>query len=160
MRRTAKRLIRRSDPARLKHRVQGSIAESMAWHTAHPEDIERRLTQLDREWDIDRALEAVAAAGSIAGFVLGVTRGRRWLGLPGLLGTFLLQQALERWSPPVPVLRRLGFRTREEIEQERRGLRRIISPYAAHGDADAEPADPIVDEPVVTRAMDTEPRGH
>jgi hypothetical protein len=35
---------------------------------------------------------------------------------------FLFQHAIQGWCPPVPVLRKLGFRTSYEIEQERRAL--------------------------------------
>jgi hypothetical protein len=47
--------------------------------------------------------------------------------LTAAAATFLLQHALQGWSPPVPVLRRLGFRTANEIEAERRVLRGIAS---------------------------------
>ena len=36
---------------------------------------------------------------------------------------FLLQHALQGWCPPVPILRRQGFRTRHEIDAERQALR-------------------------------------
>jgi hypothetical protein len=32
---------------------------------------------------------------------------------------FFLQHAIQGWCPPLPVLRRLGFRTVQEIEEER-----------------------------------------
>lgn len=34
-----------------------------------------------------------------------------------------LQHALRGWCPPLPVLRRLGFRTRAEIDRERYALK-------------------------------------
>jgi hypothetical protein len=34
----------------------------------------------------------------------------------------LFQHAVQGWCPPVPILRRMGFRTIYEIEQERREL--------------------------------------
>ncbi len=44
------------------------------------------------------------------------------------------------WCPPVPILRRLGFRTSFEIEQERQALKLIRGDYktAAAGEADVE----------------------
>ena len=57
--------------------------------------------------------------------ILGVTVDRRWLALPGLVAAFLFQHAIQGWCPPVPVLRRLGFRTSYEIEQERSALKAL-----------------------------------
>ncbi|MDX5410561.1 MAG: DUF2892 domain-containing protein [Thauera sp.] len=81
--------------------------------------IARRLAELDREWDIERVLEANAASLVVAGCVLGAVAHRRFFLLPALVGGFLLQHALQGWCPPLPVLRRLGVRTAAEIEEER-----------------------------------------
>jgi len=40
---------------------------------------------------------------------------------------FLLLHGIVGWCPPVPVLRRLGFRTQREIEAERRDLRDALA---------------------------------
>jgi hypothetical protein len=84
--------------------------------------IDRRLEELDREWDIERLLETNAASVTIASFVLGAVSSRKWFALSGIVGCFLLQHAVQGWCPPLPVFRRLGFRTSEEIEQERQAL--------------------------------------
>ena len=64
----------------------------------------------------------------------------RWFLLPAAVSGFLLQHAVQGWCPPIPVLRRLGFRTSFEIEQERQALKLIRGDYksVAAGDADAE----------------------
>jgi hypothetical protein len=90
-----------------------------------PAAITDRLVELDREWDVERAIEANAAVAVIAGATLGLTLDRRWLALPAAVGAFLLQHALSGWCPPVPVLRRLGFRTSREIEVERNALKAV-----------------------------------
>jgi hypothetical protein len=81
--------------------------------------IERRLRELDEEWDIERYVETLAPSFTLFGLVMGVTRDRRWLLLPLVVQTFFLQHALQGWCPPIPVLRRLGVRTMQEIERER-----------------------------------------
>jgi len=86
-------------------------------------EIERRLAELDEEWDIERTLAANAASAVLAGCALGVFFDRRFFALPALVGTFLLQHALQGWCPPLPLLRRLGVRTAGEIEEERCALR-------------------------------------
>jgi hypothetical protein len=95
----------------------------LAYYAAHPEEIGARLLELDREWDIERAIEANAAALAFSGVVLGASRDKRWLVLPALVTGFLFQHAVQGWCPPVPVLRRMGFRTAEEIGKERYSLK-------------------------------------
>jgi hypothetical protein len=90
---------------------------------AGPEAIERRLRELDREWDIERTLEANAASVGLIGLGLGAFVNRRLYILPGLVCGFLLQHALQGWCPPVPIFRRLGFRTASEIDHERYALK-------------------------------------
>lgn len=82
--------------------------------------ISDRIKQLDYEWDIERILEANAASivftSSIAGFMKSKNR---WFLLTGSVGFFLFQHALQGWCPPVPILRRLGIRTENEIQNEK-----------------------------------------
>lgn len=86
-------------------------------------DLHRRMRTLDREWDVERVLELNAAIIGIAGLALGVTRNRRWLALPGVVFSFLALHATQGWCPPVAVFRRLGVRTRREIEREKYALK-------------------------------------
>jgi len=90
-----------------------------------PDQIGQRLQYLDREWDIERMLEANAATLALLGVALGRWSDRRFFLLPAVVGGFLLQHALQGWCPPVPILRRLGFRTRSEIERERTALKAL-----------------------------------
>lgn len=93
--------------------------------------IERRLGELGREWDVERVLEATAASFVLTGVGLSLATHRRWLLLPAIVAGFLLQHAVQGWCPPLPIVRRLGFRTRREIETERHALK------SARGDYDA-----------------------
>jgi hypothetical protein len=93
----------------------------------NPAAIPARLAELDREWDIERMLEANAATLAFTGVMLGAFVDRRWLALPAAVTAFLFQHAVQGWCPPLPVLRRLGFRTVREIEQEREALLSILA---------------------------------
>jgi hypothetical protein len=104
----------------IRRRTEMSIAEALA---EGPYGIERRLAELDHEWDIERALEANAASISLIGLGLGTLVSRRFFALPAVVAGFLLQHALQGWCPPLPVMRRLGLRTQTEIEQERYALK-------------------------------------
>jgi len=81
------------------------------------------MAQLDAEWDIERTLEANASALALIGLALGAFINKKFLILPGIVAGFLLQHALQGWCPPVPVFRRMGFRTSYEIDQERYALK-------------------------------------
>ncbi|MBM9595242.1 DUF2892 domain-containing protein [Roseitranquillus sediminis] len=111
--------------ADISHRIRWETERRIGYYYDHPHEIGRRLRELDREWDIERTLEANASSLALAGVVLGLTHDRRWLGLSAGVLAFLLQHALQGWCPPLPVLRRLGFRTAIEIEQERYALKAI-----------------------------------
>jgi len=95
--------------------------------SAGPERIRARLGELDREWDIERAIEVNAATVGLIGLGLSIGVDRRFLVLPVAVFSFLLQHAVQGWCPPVPVLRRLGFRTASEIERERDALRALLA---------------------------------
>ena len=83
-----------------------------------PDEIARRIWELEREWDIERVLQTMAASFSLTGIALSLTANKRWILLPGLVLSFLLVHSFQGWCPPVPVLRRLGVRTQEEIDRE------------------------------------------
>ncbi|MEP6656261.1 MAG: hypothetical protein ABJC33_03445 [Betaproteobacteria bacterium] len=94
----------------------------------HYADVDRvaitpRMHALDREWDVERALDLNAAIIGLAGLVLGVARDRRWLAVPGIVFSFLALHALRGRCPPVSALRRMGVRTRREIEREKYALK-------------------------------------
>lgn len=119
---TTRRVALNTDPAvneRIRRQTAANIA---AFRDAPPEVVRARLRELDREWDIERAIEANASLVGLGGLALGTFVHRGFLVLPAAVLGFLLQHALQGWCPPVPVLRRLGFRTQSEIEEERRGL--------------------------------------
>lgn len=106
-------------------RIRAQIEASVRRHAARPRSIDRRLRELDREWDIERVLEANAASLTLGGVALAAGIDRRWLALPALVSGFLLQHALQGWCPPLPILRRLGFRTAREIDEERFALKAL-----------------------------------
>jgi hypothetical protein len=105
-------------------RIDYKTAESVRFYAAQPRAaLEQRITELDSEWDIERAIEANASTLALTGLVLGLTVNRRWLWLTGGVLGFLLQHAVQGWCPPVPVLRRMGVRTRREIDREKFALK-------------------------------------
>ncbi|MEW6168359.1 MAG: hypothetical protein AB1651_11765 [Pseudomonadota bacterium] len=115
--------VRRHTPPQLNARIDQETELSVREHlAAGPEAVQRRLDELDREWDIERVLETMAPALILKGLAMSMLHDRRWLVLSGAVAGFLLQHAVQGWCPPIPLLRRLGVRTRGEIERERYAL--------------------------------------
>jgi hypothetical protein len=109
--------------AHVNERIRDEMTERVRYLAAHPEGIPQRLKELDEEWDIDRGIEAMHRLLLSREIALGADR--RWLILPALVTAFLFQHAVQGWCPPVPILRRLGFRIAHEIGQERHALKAI-----------------------------------
>ncbi len=112
-------------------RIGRKTKENLEFYgSAGGESIDRRLAELDREWDIERMLEANAASAVLLGMYLSVTVSRSWLLLPMAVGGFLLQHAVQGWCPPLIWFRRIGFRTASEIDYERYGLKLLRGDFA------------------------------
>lgn len=123
--------------AAIRRQTEENIARIAA---AGPAAIDRRLAELDREWDIERTLETNAASVTLVGSALGFAVDRRFFALPAVVAAFLLQHALQGWCPPVQLFRHLGFRTASEIDYERYALKAIrgdFRQFGLEGDGDA-----------------------
>ncbi|SIQ00576.1 DUF2892 domain-containing protein [Bosea sp. TND4EK4] len=121
---TAARVSRHTAPD-VSQRLRQETEQRIAYFADHQDEIAARLDELDNEWDIERTIEANASTLALTGMVLGTTLDRRWLLLPAVVTAFLFQHAMEGWCPPVPILRRMGFRTADEINQERYALKAL-----------------------------------
>jgi hypothetical protein len=98
-----------------------------------PAMIQARLSALDREWNIDRALMLNFAALGTLTSLLAMRSLRRhgklggWGALFFTQLSFLAYHAIRRWCPPMPVFRRLGFRSDREICAERVALEQRLA---------------------------------
>jgi hypothetical protein len=121
----------------INRRIRIALTRRVIHFALHPEGIDERLRELEREWDIERVLEANAALLAFSGVALGAMGVRGGSRLALLVTGFLFQHAMQGWCPPVPLLRRLGVRTSREIEVERIALK------ALRGDFDEIGADGV-----------------
>jgi hypothetical protein len=92
---------------------------------ADSEAIGRHIDALEREWDVERYLQMNAGVVSLSGVVLGALVHRRFLVLPAVVFGFFFQHATQGWCPPLPVFRKMGVRTRREINQEKYALKAL-----------------------------------
>lgn len=119
--------VRANTPASINQRLDREIRNrTLYYSTCDAYEITQRLEELEREWDIERVLETNASAVALSGLGLAVaTKNKKWLFVPGVVLSFLMQHAVQGWCPPVPIFRRLGVRTRKEIEREKYALKAL-----------------------------------
>lgn len=92
-----------------------------------------RIAELNREWDTERVLETNAAALVLISSLAGFKKSKRCCFLlTGTVGFFLLQHALQGWCPPLPVIRKLGVRTAEEISREKTVIKLMRGDFPHH----------------------------
>jgi hypothetical protein len=94
------------------------------------DEISRRIEALDQEWDIERWLQFNASALAFSGLLLGLVRHKKYFLIPGVVLPFLFNHAVNGWCPPLTVLRRLGIRTRQEIDHEKYALKALRGDFA------------------------------
>ena len=113
---------------RIDRATQASIDATEFW----PDKMRARISELDREWNIDRALMlnfAIISAFSASMAMRTLYRKRKLGGWAAMFFTqlaFLAHHAVRRWCPPMPLFRRLGFRSEREIDAERFALERKL----------------------------------
>jgi hypothetical protein len=107
-------------------RIDARTQLCLEQHAAADRDaIDRHIDALDREWDVERYLQMNAGLVSLSGIVLGAWVSRRFLVLPAAVFGFFFQHAAQGWCPPLPVFRRIGVRTRREINKEKYALKAL-----------------------------------
>jgi hypothetical protein len=114
---------------RLDNEAQLRLREAAAFASA--DELSQRVADLEHEWDFDRTLETEASLMGLFGLALGLTVDRRLLALPGFVAAMLLLHATHGWYPLLPLFRRIGVRTQDEIDRERYALKAIRGDFTA-----------------------------
>jgi hypothetical protein len=123
--------VRANTSGAVNWKIDTKIADTVKAYSRESRNaISQRIQELESEWDIERVLEMKASALAFTGLVLGVTHNKKWLMIPGIVLPFLFQHAVQGWCPPLPVLRRMGVRTREEIDREKYALKALRGDFA------------------------------
>ncbi len=93
--------------------------------TQSKEMITERIDELEEEWDVDRLVQLSVSGVGVTSMLLGVLGSKKWwLVTTAALG-FLGNHAVSGWCPSAALFRRLGFRTRQEIDSEKYALKAL-----------------------------------
>jgi hypothetical protein len=88
-------------------------------------ELDARLAELDKEWSVERLIEVEAPSMIGLGAILGAAFNRKWFALSALAASMVILHNTQGWYPLLPLFRRLGVRSQNEIEQERSALRAL-----------------------------------
>ena len=89
------------------------------------EKINERLQELDNEVDIETYMQTEVTALTVAGIILSLIVNKKWLVLPLATSILSIANIARGKMQPLTIFRRLGLRTRGEIEKERYALKAI-----------------------------------
>jgi len=121
--------VRANSPPKINQAIDTEIAAMVRFYADKTDyEIGTRIEERGKERDIGSIFEVRVATSSLMGIIFGLKKSKIWLILPAITSFFLLQYAIQGWCPPVSILRRFGFRTRQEIDLEKYALK------ALHGD--------------------------
>lgn len=136
--------VRKNTAAEQNRNIDNEIREKIAQYSSLDKDaITNRIKELDKEWDIERALEVNMSSVALTGIALSAFHNRRWLILPALVLGFFAQHAIQGWCPPLPLFRKLGYRTRAEIDREKYALKVMRGDFNEVGAAGQKNSDAV-----------------
>lgn len=105
--------------------VEVAIQDTLNEYYHDQDKINARLLELDNELDIESYMQTEIAALTVAGIILSLTVNKKWLVLPLASSVLTLANIARGRANPLTFFRKLGFRTRAEIEKERYALKAI-----------------------------------
>lgn len=135
-------------------RIWRAMEQRVAFYASHPELVDGRLAELDREWDVERVIEVEAPSMTLTSVLLGAVANRAWLGVGVFAQSMMLVHAVQGFYPLLPLFRRAGLRTEDEVAVERYALKVLRGDFervpaagsseapAQRGDAAFEAAEP------------------
>ena len=129
---TSANRVRKHTAKAVNARIDMKTQADLAYFADHPDEIDRRLKELDAEWDVERVLKMNSSSISLIGLVLGAVHSRKWFYLSAAVQLCFLQHGVQGRRPPLPPIRKLRVRTQSEIETEREALK------ALRGDVDLD----------------------
>lgn len=108
--------------AEKERQVRSTLAD---YSRAEEGKIDARIKQLDKEWNLERAIELEAPLMIGLGALLGTVHNKKWYALSATAASMVLVHNTTGWYPLMPLFRKLGLRSQNEIETERNALRAL-----------------------------------
>ena len=112
-------------------RLDTEAAARLEAATGQGADLSRAIENLDREWDFERVLETEVSTMGLLGLALALRYHPGFMFIPGFAAAMMLLHGVQGWYPLLPIFRRMGIRSQNEIDRERYALK------ALRGDFDA-----------------------
>ncbi len=123
--------VRRNTPEEILRRIEEQTEHNIEYYSAQPGPVIReRIDELRREWSVERYLQVNASSVGLTTALLGLASSRKWALLTCTALGFFLYHALRGFDPPLPALRRLGIRTRREIDREIYALKAVLGEFS------------------------------
>jgi hypothetical protein len=131
---TAKRVACNTQPD-INDKIRQHTLQSLDRYKGSIDDvISEKIDDINAEWDTERVLEADAALMIMITTFLGLRHNRGWLLLTTAISLSLFSHALLGWCPSVPLIRKIGIRTSEEIYNEKTVLKMIRGDFNQEND--------------------------
>jgi hypothetical protein len=120
---TSQRVFLRTDPKANEDIRNQTIRNLNIFKNCNEPEVTERIRKLNQEWDTERFLEVNASMLMLLSSYLGIKSSRIWFLLTGTIAVFMLQHAFLGWCPPLPIVRKWGVRTADEINSEKTALK-------------------------------------
>lgn len=119
-------LVRANTSAEINRRIDRFTEDNIRHYATQPEKvITKRINKLDQEWDVQKLVQAIDSGVGLGSIFLGVLGSKKWWFITMLAAASSGVHAVKGWSPCAIVLRRMLFRTRQEIDREKYALKAL-----------------------------------
>jgi len=134
--------IRAASSDEINRRIDRYTEDNIRYYATRPKhEISERIDNLEDEWDVDRLIQAWISGTGLATVFLGTVWSKKWWILTTASLGFLGNHAVNGWCPSANVFRRLGYRTRQEIDREKFALKALRGDFDDIGKLESDKID-------------------
>ncbi|WKN42543.1 hypothetical protein [Tunicatimonas pelagia] len=119
------------------------LQRRLLYYAHHPQFINHRINQLERETSLEKIIENSSIALSLTGIVLAFVSNRRWLVLALLASGLFFLKKEPKDNQLQQLLQQQGYRSEKEIQREQQILQALRGDYDAIGASDQLPEDRV-----------------
>lgn len=135
-------LVRENTSEEINRRIDHFTEENIRYYATQTEKvISRRINTLEKEWDVQKLVQAIDAGVGLGSIFLGVLGAKKWWFIATLAAASSGMHAMKGWSPGTIALRRMGFRTRQEIDREKYALKALRGDFEEMSTHEADKID-------------------